>query len=357
MTDSTPWNPDQDKPAQPGYGQPGYGPGAGPQPGGIPLRPLGLTDILNGAVVSIRRNPRATLGLAAIILSISGVASALLVLVLRSSISRTAAAGSAAALSLVVSLAVSVILTGMLTSVIGRGVLGRQVSIAEAWQVARPRLAAVLGALFLGALIVMALYIPLVVLVIILVTAHTGAAGVAIGLLGFVLTLFVTVGVWVLLSLTPAAVVLERLGPWRGLRRSWQLVRGSFWRVLGILLLTVIVIIVASLVLQIPFYAIEAVTGGGIAAVGKASTTSLLVGTVASIIVGTITRPLLAGVTVLLYLDMRMRKEGLDLVLQQAALGRPLTGDEFALLWQRPGGGSGQPPPGGSGQPAAPPAW
>ena len=349
MTDSTPWNPDQDKPAQPGYGQPGYGPGAGPQPGGIPLRPLGLTDILNGAVISIRRNPRATLGLAAIILSISGVASALLVLVLRSSISRAAAAGSAAALSLVVSLAVSVTLTGMLTSVIGRGVLGRQVSIAEAWQVARPRLAAVLGALVLGALIVMALYIPLVVLVIILVTAHTGAAGVAIGLLGFVLTLFVTVGAWVLFSLTPAAVVLERLGPWRGLRRSWQLVRGSFWRVLGILLLTVIIIIVASLVLQIPFYAIEAVAGGGIAAVGKASTTSLLVSTVASIIVGTITRPLLAGVTVLLYLDMRMRKEGLDLVLQQAALGRPLTGDEFAPLWQRPSGGSGQP--------ATPPAW
>ena len=56
----------------PGYGAPpGYGP---PQwfrgavkPGIIPLRPLTLSDIFNGAVGYVRANPKATLGLTAIV--------------------------------------------------------------------------------------------------------------------------------------------------------------------------------------------------------------------------------------------------------------------------------------------------
>src|SRR5215472_1635904 len=68
---------------QSGYGQPGYGPslppiGGGwaapaPMPGGVPLRPLGVGEILSGAFTLIRRNPVATLGLAAIIETLSGI--------------------------------------------------------------------------------------------------------------------------------------------------------------------------------------------------------------------------------------------------------------------------------------------
>ena len=67
------------RPARSGYGQPGYGqPGpagwnAAPAPGGIPLRPLALGDILNGSVTLARRNPAATFGLAAIAMTIYGV--------------------------------------------------------------------------------------------------------------------------------------------------------------------------------------------------------------------------------------------------------------------------------------------
>ena len=42
-------------------------------PGGVPLRPLALGDILNGAVTLARRNPAATFGLAAIVMTIYGV--------------------------------------------------------------------------------------------------------------------------------------------------------------------------------------------------------------------------------------------------------------------------------------------
>ena len=60
----------------PGYPPPGYGyppsgyPGAVAQPlkpGIIPLRPLTLSEIYNGAVAYVRMNPKATLGMTAIV--------------------------------------------------------------------------------------------------------------------------------------------------------------------------------------------------------------------------------------------------------------------------------------------------
>jgi len=365
---------------QPGYGQPGYGPGgwnapSSPQPGGIPLRPLSLGDILNGAFTSIRRNPQATLGFSAIVLAVAGVISTLLTLSIRHAVNNATTFGTAGTssaqlhrlgndllgllaaglLSLALGLVVEIILTGILTSVIGRGVLGRRVSIGEAWQITAPRLPAVLGATLLGAIIVVGLWIPYAVIIVVLAIAHAPGALIAVlGVLGFLAMLCVTLAVWVLFSLAPAAVVLERLGPWQGLKRSWRLVSGSFWRVLGILLLTIVIIVIASIVLNIPFLIIEAVAGGGGlgATAVSASIASIIIAAIGGIVVGAITRPLLAGVSVLLYLDMRMRKEGLDLVLQNAASNQQLTGDEFATLWRPSGQG---PVPGGPAP--APTAW
>ena len=66
----------------------------------------------------------------------------------------------------------------------------------------------------------------------------------------------------------------------------------------------------------------------------------LVIGAIAA---GTVTRPITAGVTVLLYVDMRMRKEGLDLVLRDAAQNQQMTGEEFAGLWRARAPGQGTP--------------
>jgi hypothetical protein len=393
--------PDPGQPTQPGYSQPtqptqpeygqqagygqysqqrGYGQQGGwslagtPQPGGIPLRPLALGDILSGSFTSMRRNPKATLGFSAIVLAVTGVASTLLTLAIRRAVNnltsglivrtgqhtsaRISHLGSeglgvigATLLSIVISLIVAVILTGMLTAVIGHGVLGGKVSIGEAWRVTAPRLLAVFGATLLGGLIVIALWIPYIVLVALLVIVNSQALAALVLVLGFLAMLFVTFAAWVMFSLAPAAVVLERQGPWLGLKRSRQLIRGSFWRVLGILVLTIVIIIVATIVLGIPFGIIErAAGGGGLGTVSfTGSVASVIIAGIGGIVIGAITRPLLAGVAVLLYLDMRMRKEGLDLVLRDAAQNQQLTGDEFATLWH--------PRPTGQGTASAPTAW
>ncbi|HEX4656595.1 MAG TPA: hypothetical protein VH307_04355, partial [Streptosporangiaceae bacterium] len=321
---------------QPGYGQPGYGQ-PGPEPGGIPLRPLALSEILSGALTSIRQNPAATLGLSAILMTCYGIASAAVSLALRGVLTNLHISSGQplthpqarhvlfevfgivlpSLLGLFAAgLLVELILTGLLTVVIGRGVLGRKLSMGEAWQIALPRLPAILGAVVLTALCAMAPWAAVAVLVVILALAHVTPAAIVVGALGGIASICLTIWFSVMLSLATPAVVLERQGPARALARSWRLVRRSFWRVLGILLLAAIIVAFAGFVLQVPFAIVEALAGGAGGIFGLTATHSLaavIIGAVGSIVAGAVTRPISAGVTVLLYLDMRMRKEGLDL--------------------------------------------
>jgi hypothetical protein len=87
-----------------------------------------------------------------------------------------------------------------------------------------------------------------------------------------------------------------------------------------------------------------------------------------------VTRPITAGVTVLLYVDMRMRKEGLDLALRTASgTGQPGTsqpgtgqpggpsggpsGDDFATVWRPPSAGAAPAPGTPPTAAGAPPPW
>jgi hypothetical protein len=355
---------------QPGYGQPGYGqPGPGgsnwtpaPAPGGIPLRPLALGDILNGAVASARRNPVATFGLTAILVTISGVISTGITLTVRATAGTvviqpgqtlTSAQVSnflstfipVLAVTLVLSFLIENVLTGMLTAVIGRGVLGRKVSIGEAWQVGR--IGPVVAATLLVIVIAIGLPVPVVLIVIALALAHLGPLAALVGVVGGIATLIAEILLGIRLALTVPAVVLEKLGPWTAVKRSWRLTAGSFWRMLGILLLTAIIVGIAAFVVQIPFSLLGTAAGGGGGVFGTAAsagTAAVIITAIGSILGSTVTRPISAGVTVLLYVDLRMRREGLDLVLRNAVQTQQLTGDEFAGVWQPPASGQ-QPPP------------
>jgi hypothetical protein len=355
-----------------GYGPPGYRP-AGPEPGGIPLRPMGVGEILSGAFTSIRRNPVATLGPSAILLSVYGVASIAFSLALRRVVQdvnfspgKTLTHNQVARLLFdvfaillpsglaIVALAfvVQIILTGLLTVVIGRGVLGRRVSMGEAWQLALPRLPAILGAIVLNVLCVLGPLAAVAALAIVLALAHLYAVAAVVAVLGGIAAICVDIWFSVMFSLAAPAVVLERQGPARALARSWRLIGGSFWRVFGILILAAIVVLVVGAVLQVPFGLAELFAGGTAGAFGLAGTrsvASVIIAGIGGIVANAVSRPISAGVLVLLYLDLRMRKEGLDLALQGAAAGQQMTGDEFETMWR--------PPAGARGPAATPPAW
>ena len=293
-----------------------------------------------------KRNPGATFGLAAIMAVCYGVVYALTQIL----VNRANSGGYSLPFAGLypVSIFVQLVTTGMLTNVFGRGVLGRKIGISEAWRTSR------IGWVLLAALLLLLVDVAGIAVVVALAVTFAAAgltgAAVAVGLLGGILALVAYILTAVRLSLTMPSVVLEGLGPWQAMKRSWRLSRGSFWRLFGIKLLTLLIITIATLVIEVPFELLVGVgttftVGGGSAPSG--SLAHALVLAVAGIIALTLMQPLKSGTTVLLYLDLRMRREGLDLVLRNAAQSQQLTGDEFATIWR--------PPPPGQWQPAAAP--
>ena len=335
--------------APPGYGPPGYGPPVAPalKPGVIPLRPLNLSDIFNGAVAYIRANPKATLGLTTVVVVVAQLLALILSVgplaftgelqpslsgeevspgvVLGSSASSLAGAG-ATWLS-------SILLSGMLTVVVGRAVFGTSITISEAWQRLRPRLLALIGFTVLevvGAVVLVA------VVVLIISGVAVAAGGVAAAIAGVPLVLALIVGLVYLgtmLSFAPSVIVLERLQIVPAISRSFKLVRNDFWRVLGIRLLGGIVAAVIAGAVTVPFS-----FGGQILLVSGSSTLAALIAlvllSIGSAIGQIITAPFSAGVVVLLYTDRRIRAEAFDLVLQTgAAFGPGAPADSTDHLW------------------------
>ena len=338
----------------PGYPPPGYQPGYGPppvapalKPGVIPLRPLSLSDIFNGAVAYIRANPKATLGLTTVVV----VAAQILALILSvgplavtgelhptlsgEEVSTGALLGSSAS-SLAGAVATwlsSILLSGMLTVVVGRAVFGASITINEAWQRLRPRLWALIGFTVLE---VIGAAVLVTVVVLIIAGVAVAANGVAATVIGVPLVLALIAGVIYLgtmLSFAPSIIVLERLEIIPAISRSFKLVRNDFWRVLGIRLLGGIVAAVVAGAVGVPFS-----FGGQILLVAASSTLAALIAlvllSIGSAISQIITAPFSAGVVVLLYTDRRIRAEAFDLVLQTgAAFGPGAPADSTDHLW------------------------
>ncbi|WP_431036159.1 glycerophosphoryl diester phosphodiesterase membrane domain-containing protein [Streptomyces sp. P6-2-1] len=300
-----------------GWGAPGGGwggPPLAPQPGVIPLRPLELGDILGGAFRMMRTYWRAvlgiSLGLAVLVVGIT--------LAVRGTMSGDTNLYSLGSLPAeFVALLGSTLAVGMLTSVASHAVLGRPLSLKAAWREARPRLWKLLGLTVLLSLVTAAAV--LVCLVPGLVVNAAGG-GDGLTLLGALAGVVLAVWLYIRLSFSTAALVLERQGVVDAMRRSAKLVDGAWWRTFGILLLTGLIASVAQFVIMLPFDALGLLAG--FAGSGETTTGGFAfwlfsgLGMIASTM---FVFPLTAGVTVLLYVDRRIRRESLDIELAAAA--------------------------------------
>jgi hypothetical protein len=196
------------------------------------------------------------------------------------------------------------------------------VAPGELWARARPRLLAVIGLALLTTVAVVALWGLLVLPGILLLVAGETAAGALLLVLGILVALALSVFLWVRWALAGPALLLEDQGVLASLRRSWRLLAGSWWRAFGILLLTQIVVGVGSSIVQAPF----TVVGSLLIGVQDRPYASLpltllylVVSNIGTVVAGAIFYPFGAAVTALLYVDVRMRREGLDVQLLRAA--------------------------------------
>ncbi len=215
----------------------------------------------------MRQSPAATLGMAALLSVAASLATSLITLELNhlrgtGRVPGAAAGGWLDGVNLIIGFAFNMLFLGLVAVVVGRSFLGVTTSLSEVWRLARPRLPAVVGTTGLLLLIFCALWIPFAL--VLAVEVGTGQpAVILLVLLAGLATVLAEVAGWTLLSTAAVVVVLERTGPAAALRRSWQLVRTSFWRILGILLLTALIYFVASEIIALPFIGAQLAVGGG----------------------------------------------------------------------------------------------
>jgi hypothetical protein len=270
-----------------------------PRRGCVALRPLGLADILDGSFRVIRRNPGATLGLSAVLAVIRVAVTAGLQL----GAYRTLNSVQLELLgTLVVGAALGTVLTGMLTLVVTQDVLGVRISTREVLTRLRGRAWALLG-------------------LALVITVLEGLALLPLLVLG--------VWLWGLWAVAVPVLMVERSTVRGALSRSRRLVSGLWWRVWGIRALGFLLASLLGALVTVPFILLASlVTGSGFTATGVNSgvpVAYVLIISVGSVLSSTLTSPIRAGIDALLYLDLRMRREGLDIVLHsQASPVRPV---------------------------------
>lgn len=309
------------------------------QPGVVPLRPLGLGDLLGGAVQTIRRNPAATTGTALLVTAVFMVVPVLASVTLGASgVGREftltgtedpfGGAGGVAyygisVLSALLSGLASVVISGLMVRVVGAAVVGRPMRAGEAWRRTRRRLPALVGLSLVGGLLTLVLLgVPVGLGVAAYALSGSGLLAVLLGLLLLLGAAVAAVWVWTrFLLLAAPALVLEDLGVGAALRRARALSAGQFWRLFGVALLAVVLGNIVAQVVAVPF-AVLGVVLAFVVPTGWSLPALLLSTNLATVLTGALVGPFSAGVTGLQYVDQRFRKEGLDITLLDETLRR-----------------------------------
>jgi glycerophosphoryl diester phosphodiesterase family protein len=223
------------------------------------------------------------------------------------------------------------LLTGALANAIAQTYLGRPITILSAYGFGVRRYAALILASLLPFMIGVVLFVLFVGCTFgALAAVGAGSARSRTGLAAVLLLVLLLIGLLTLLGLaalfflvrfllTTQAIVLEGQGPLAGLRRSWRLVGGSFWRTVGVVVLMgILTYLISALPATIVSFALTFGSGGALNNVVRNQAITTLLAQVGLIVA----LPLQLAVYTLLYYDLRVRKEGYDLELmaQQAAL-------------------------------------
>jgi hypothetical protein len=343
-----------------------YPPGPGgwappsPKPGVIPLRPLDLSEMLGGAFSTVGRYWKQLLG---ILLGVHAVAVLVMGAVVFLAFRAVAADLDAlvelegrdpvwadfrplvvafvivACVGIVVMLATEALTASVCHTVLQDAVLGRRTSIGAVWGRAWVRVPSVLGTVALTGLmhlVPMGLFMTGYIALIVALVSQAGAAAAlsAVILLAAVAAFPVAVWLGVRFMLAAPAAVFERQKAVAALRRSARLVRGDWWRVLGITLLATVITGAMTYAVQLPLNLLTMsswmlnppeTTGDTLSELMAEISGTMALAMGAALLAQLLFSAFNRLVTGLLYVDQRIRKENLVPALAQAsgAAGAP----------------------------------
>jgi MFS family permease len=284
-----------------------------------------MGEMFEGSLKTMRRNPEATIGMAVLVLAAMLVPSLLISSFLPqlASLAREDAIVLANLIPTLLTGIATLALSGFVIYVVSEAALGDRVSIGQTWRAVRGRLLALVGVTLLTGLLLVTVLVA-VVLLGVLIGVALFPIGPVLMVLYFLALVPLYLWFYARLALAPAAVVLERAGPATGMKRSWALTRGrQAWRVLGIILLAGIVTAIFSFAVSSVFlFLLLAAVDLGTGSSDLQFYGEIVLNHLVSLIVNAIATPFTAGVTALLYLDQRIRREGLEVGLAKAAQER-----------------------------------
>jgi hypothetical protein len=308
------------------------------RPGIIPLHPLSFGVILGRSFSALRSNPRVLLGFALVVqtlaylvmlAAIGGVAFAsftrLDTLQPGSDEYDAVFAGSTAItiiVGFVLSLAagaLSVIVQGIVVTEVAHAAVAEKLSLGALWRQVKPVAWRLIGyAVLVGLVVVGAVAIVAFGVIMLGVAAGPAAFLLAIPVLlaSIPLTLWLTVK----LLLVPAAIILEHASIGRAIARSWTLTRRRFWSTLGVIVLISLVFGFVAQAVTVPFSLLGSGLGTIVAPTGAPNETAVI-GIIVAVILPQAISLLIQAVAVvvqstatsIIYIDCRMRHEGLDL--------------------------------------------
>jgi hypothetical protein len=302
-----------------------------------------LGEIFDGSFQAIRSNPRTMMGLSAVVLAIvialSAVPEAALMRELGSALTQAPlsfedflnsvnAQIEVDAVRMLMTVIAVQIVTAMLVLAVSTAVLGHRVSPGQAWKRVRPRIIAVLGLALVQTLaLVSALLLPGVPGVL-LAVAGASAPGIILAVVGWIGGVVFVVFLATRWAFTAPALLLEEQGVFAAMKRSFRLVKGNFWRVLGITLLAQLLVGIGGALIQMPFSLLVSLAlqdSDRLYQEFWPNLGQLFVQGIGQVAAGAVFYPFAAAVTTLLYIDVRMRREGLDVELLRAAEAGPGT--------------------------------
>lgn len=168
-------------------------------------------------------------------------------------------------------------------------------------------------------LIVMAICAPIGIGVAVMIPFHPPGSAIFLGSLVAIALMILLIYVTVRLQLWMAAMFTENSGAAASLGRSWNLVKGHWWRVTGVGFVSAVVVWVLTM-------AVGAVVGIVVGIMGVRGTSPdqlirriQLIGA-ASQLIRLLTIPLLTAVWFAIYQDLILRREGGDLAARAEAL-------------------------------------
>jgi hypothetical protein len=229
---------------------------------------------------------------------------------------------------------------GALTAAVADSYLDRPVSFDRGYAAMWKRIKPLIGAIVIQAGATIAVFLPLIAIFLMALLPGLDTTGGPTSLLGLIcfVYLFLIAGVVAVVyifmrwTVVVPAIMVEDLGAREGLRRSWQLVEGYWWRTLG---LSILIAILSSIITGAP---IALITGIITVAFRDIDFVTIsLITAIVTALVTTIFVPLQLIATTLYYFDLRVRREGFDL--ETAMIQRYRQGGGYGAPYGVPYGG------------------